>query len=222
MNTRKQLAEQLGVNPKWLPEGDHAKKIAEWVERGRCHIEHRGHKNAPLLVFEDGGAMEIPTVRWVQTSRGWCLVSVDSTHSEEKTTHYDVCGTIDAIKAAISGEPSPDGLLELLDDIEHMIRRMNRRREEYEGFVADVQNIVSRAVRCKPVAQAFGWLDELRQELSNDPDVIKSNQASINDTAESVRDIAQYLEYALEDYRSVAQELGDRVRQIRGARAWGG
>jgi hypothetical protein len=220
MKTQEQLAEHLGVSPRWLPESNDAEKIAEWVERGRCHIEHRGHKNAPLLVFEDGGIMELPTVRWAQTSRGWCLVSVDKTHSAQKTTHSDVCGTIDRIKAAMKDEPNWEGLHELLDDIEHMIRRMDRRREEYDGFVADLQSILSRAVRRKPVAPAFDWLEKLREELSQDPATVRSNRAAINETAESVRDVAQFLEYALEDYRAMAQELDERVRRIKGARTW--
>jgi len=221
MMTREQLAERMGINHRWLPSGGrHARKIYEWVEEGRCRIEHRGHGHAPVLVFEDGGSMEIPSVRWADTANGRCLVSVSDIHTEDKTTHYDVCGTVDTIRSALEGEPNLNGLQDLLVDIEHMIRRMKNRRDEYEGLIANLKNVIERNVRCKEVPGAFAQLAELRKALSENIDVVKSNRDSILETAESVRDVAQYLEYSLQDYRDIVLELNRLCRDIQGARKW--
>ena len=220
MNSRRELAERLGVHERWLPSVEHAEKIAEWVALGRCHIEHQGHRNAPILVFEDGGAMELPTVRWKNTVRGWCLVSSTDVHTEEKTTHYDVCGTIDAIKSAIDGEPETGGLREFLDDVEHMIGRMKGRRDEYERFTEDVRRLIESPVRGKPVEPASGLLASLHETLARDPSAVKAERAAIFEKAEAVRDIAQHLEYSLADYRDMVMELERLCREIRGARRW--
>lgn len=221
MKTRKQLAEKLGVNLRWLPGGEDTQKIAEWIEQGRCRIEHRGHGNSPLLVFEDGGSMEIQTVRWAHTARGWCLVSIDHAHSREKTTHYDVCGTIDAVKKAIAEVPNLDGLQELLDDIEHMIVRMNGRRDEYGSLVDDLRETLDKEIRSKPVPPVFALLSDLRVALSQDPAEVRRNYAGITETAEAVRDVAQFLEYSLEDYRDMARQIDGLIQKVKGARSWG-
>ena len=218
--TRGQIAEKLGVSLRWLPSAEHAGKIAEWIERGRCHIAHRGHGNAPLLIFEDGGSMEVPSVRWANINGDFNLISISETHSNDKTTHYDVCGTIDTIKEAIADAPELGGLQELLNDVEHMILRMNSRRDEYERFVDGIQNLLGRKIRRKAVHPASAHLSELRQVFSMDAETVKSRHDYIVDKAEAVRDVAQFLEYSLEDYREMVLEIERVCREIRGARSW--
>lgn len=220
MITREQLAEKLGINPRWLPADNHSRKIVEWIERGRCHIEHRGHGTAPLLVFEDGGSMEVPSVRWTKTARGWCLASVGTIHSRDATTHCDVCGTVDSLLEAIADEPRLDGLQELLRDVEHMITRMKNRRDEYEDFVKNAQEILERKIRRKGVSPACSQLKELKRVLSRDAEYVKSGRTSIVQTVESVRDIAQFLEYSLKDYRDITLEIQSLCRDVQGARDW--
>lgn len=220
MSKQEEIAKKLDVNPRWLPPQDHAEKILQWVQEGRCHIQHQGHRKAPVLVFNDGGSMELPTVRWKDTPRGWRLVSVGSDHSDRQTTHYDVCGTVDHIEEAIEGEPELEGLQDLLDDIEHMLGRMKSRRDEYEDFVAKVREALEKDVRKKPVAPACDRLDELRQALAAGPDEVKKNREDITETAEAVRDVAQFLEYALRDYRDIALAIHRLYEEVRGGRNW--
>lgn len=107
---QKAIEQILEENRRWLPPSPHAEKMAEAVAAGRCHIQHRGHGQAPLLVFFDGGAMQLPTVRWANTARGWRFTAESSEHSPDQTTHLDVCGTVDTIEQAIEGEPQLEGL----------------------------------------------------------------------------------------------------------------
>ncbi len=220
MPSLQQIAEQLDVNPRWLPPEKHAERILEWVEKGRCHIEHRGHGNAPVLVFNDGGAMELPTVRWMETPRGWRLASVGDEHTEQQTSHYDVCGTVDVIEEAIEGEPDLEGLQDLLDDIEHMLRRMKSRRDEYEDYVSGVREALESEIRRKEVSPAYDWLDELRQMLNRPPQAVQEDREEIVEKAEAVRDVAQFLEYSLRDFKDIALEINRLYREVQGARNW--
>lgn len=220
MPRRDDIARELDVNPRWLPPQEHAEKILQWVEEGRCHIEHRGHRRAPVVVFNDGGAMELPTVRWMETSRGWRLASIGDEHTEEQTSHYDVCGTVDAIEEAIEGEPELEGLQSLLDDIEHMLRRMKSRRDEYEAFVSGVREALDRQVRRKEVSPAYGWLDELREMLDRSPGRVQAEREEIVEKAEAVRDVAQFLEYSLTDFKEIALQIHRLYEEVKGARNW--
>ena len=132
--TLEEIAKKLGVNLRWLPSVEHAEKIAEWIERGRCHIEHRGHRHPPLLVFEDGGSMEVPSVRWANTNGDFKLTSISETHSKDKTTHYDVCGTIDTIKDAVADEPELEGLQEM-NVAKYAAKRFVRRLPDWRSFI---------------------------------------------------------------------------------------
>ncbi|MFP3903385.1 MAG: hypothetical protein ACLFWB_03985 [Armatimonadota bacterium] len=220
MSRTDDIACELDVNPRWLPPQEHAEKILEWVEEGRCHIEHRGHKKAPILVFDDGGAMELPTVRWMETPRGWRLASIGDEHTEQQTSHYDVCGTVDIIEEAIEGEPDLEGLQDLLDDIEHMLRRMKSRRDEYEAFVSGVRKALESEVRRKEVEPAYGWLDELREMLDRPPQEVQEDREKIVEKAEAVREVAQFLEYSLTDFREIALQIHRLYEEVRGARNW--
>jgi hypothetical protein len=220
MEKLKQIAEQLGIHHRWLPEGEHAEKIAEWIDSGVCYIEHRGHNVPPLLVFEDGGSMEIPTVRWTKTSRGWCLVSVGGECSNEGTTHYDVCGTVDAIKHAVSDPSGTEGLIDLVDDIEHMIARMAKRMDEYQRFFSEVRKAIGGEVTPLPGPPASERLAGLRVLLSNDPRDEETHRTEIVAAAESVRDAAQALEDTLAVYRDIARKIEGQVHTIKGARKW--
>ena len=52
--------EILDVNRRWLPPPPHVDKVVEAVLNGSAHIEKRGHHEAPLVIFEDGGVIELP------------------------------------------------------------------------------------------------------------------------------------------------------------------
>ena len=220
--TREDIAARLGVRSDWLPALEHATRIHEAVAVGMAYIEHRGHRKAPLLIFNDGGAMELPSVRWLETERGARLASVTDEHSSEQTTHYDVCGTVDTILDAVKHNKDLLPLLPLLDDIQSMIERMHRRRTEYEQFREQADSILNRAVRDKGLEPAYVWLDELRDRFSDDRvgGEAGGDSAAIVETIEAVRDIAQFLEYSLSDYRKMAVEILTLIETVRGGRDW--
>ena len=231
------IAEELGVHERWLPPVEHARKISGAIARGVCHIEHRGHRLAPLLVFDDGGAMELPSVRWKKTDRGDRLTSVSTEHSSDQTTHYDVCGTIDSIEAALErfvaeertvGEDEVYAPIEIdgatldsyLTDIDHMISRMKRRRDEYEQFVAEAHDLLERGVRRKKVEPATHLIADLRSMLEEPSIAEDAKRREFVEKIERVRDIAQFLEYSLSDYKEIALDLLAHIDQIRGGRVW--
>jgi hypothetical protein len=224
-----EIASELGVQSRWMPTLEHAEKIREAVAFGMAYIEHRGHRMTPLLVFNDGGAMELPTIRWIETSRGGRLASVSDTHSSEQTTHYDVCGTSDTILEAVNRDGDLEPLLPFLDDIQAMIGRMHSRRAEYEQFVENVRSELDAPIRRKEVDSAYNWLDELRRKFRDGSTVqnaVTTDEdrdpriAEIVDIVESVRDIAQYLEYSLADYRKIALRVSSHFNTVRGGRDW--
>lgn len=215
METQKGLAHELEIHPRWLPDGIHGRKIAEWIEMGRCHIQHRGHNACPLLVFEDGGTMELITVRWKHTERGWNLVSISASDSRVNTNHYDVCGTVDAIKSALEQNPDGQSLESLVDDIEMMLERMAGRRNEYTAFFEGLSAIASSPLPdSNPGAQDV--LARLRGEIRQGP--LSPEKVAFH--AESIRNIAQSLENSLAECRRLAVDAVNLVRIIQGARNW--
>jgi DNA repair exonuclease SbcCD ATPase subunit len=217
---QKAIEQILEENRRWLPPSPHAEKMAEAVAAGRCHIQHRGHGQAPLLVFFDGGAMQLPTVRWANTARGWRFTAESSEHSPDQTTHLDVCGTVDTIEQAIEGEPQLEGLDDLCEDIKHMLGRLARRQGEYDSFVSQVREALEWEVRSKPVEGGLQQLEQLREMLARSPQWVAEHREQVVETAEAVRDVAQYLEYCLTDYKKIALRLHELYEQVRGARKW--
>ncbi len=214
------IRQVLEENRRWLPPSPHDEKMAEQVAIGRCHIQHRGHGQAPMIVFPDGGAMQLPTVRWRETVRGWELIAESDEHSEHQTTHLDVCGTVDTIEEAIEGEPELEGLDVLMVDIEHMLGRLKRRQHAYEKYVAAVKEALEEVVRRKPVPPGFEKLNELREMLAKSPEWVAQHREEVVATAEIVRDVAQHLEYSLADFKKIALRLNELFVEIRGARKW--
>ena len=120
----------LDVNRRWLPPSPHIDKVIEAVQKGRAVIEKRGHNEPPLLMFEDGGVIELPKVRYEQTYNGLQLVSSDDAAGEGVTRFTDVCGCVDHIKGTLADNPQaveadPRVFEALLDHALYMIDRMH-------------------------------------------------------------------------------------------------
>jgi hypothetical protein len=181
--------------------------------------------------------MELPSVRWMKTDRGERLASVSVEHSTEQTTHYDVCGTVDSIESALEGlaaerrtaggeeayapvEIDAETLDSYLTDIDHMISRMKRRRDEYERFVIEARDLLERAVRRKKVEPAARLIAELRSMMRDPAIAEEAKRREFVETIEGVRDIAQFLEYSLSDYKEIALDLLALIDGIRGGRVW--
>ena len=144
--TRKSIEDILDVNRKWLPPSPHAEAVLKTIKSGTAHIEQRGHDTAPLGVFEDGGVIELPAIRYEQTYRGMALVSAGESTPADQTRHTDVCGSVDGLQGLLKDAPElvasrPERLYQLLNDACYMIGRMQKRLDAYVQFVADIASL---------------------------------------------------------------------------------
>lgn len=206
---------------RWLPPSPHKEEVLKRVEAGRAHIEERGHNIPPLLVFEDGGVIELPKVRYMMTHRGMELVAADDYLPRGQTKHNDVCGTIDELKGLLKEcllESNPDHFNRLLDDACYMTNRMQRRRENYQEFAAEFASLCERmaAIEGPETEQTYKKSDEIRAILRDSPEAI----TSIYELAEGIRDVANNLESCLSAYKKVAIEVGALYENIKGGRNW--
>jgi len=94
-----------GFDPTWLPPSPHREAILAFLADGRAHVAEQGHGRPPLLVFEDGGAIELPRVRYAPTERGMELIAAETPEAPDQTKHRDVCGALDELKARIAADP---------------------------------------------------------------------------------------------------------------------
>ena len=215
------MKEILSEHRRWLPPSPHREKIAETIVDGTAHILARGHNQAPLLVFQDGGSMELPTVRWAETDRGRQLVSVAEESSPDQTRHRDVCGSVDEFKRLIKEDPQSPVLPRLLDDIGYMLSRMEKRRQEGRQFAAEVAQVAQAPVRGPEQAELpQELLPRLRAYLGQDADKLAEDLDQICEWAEAIRDVAQNTEYALTDYKIMAIRINELFEQLRGGRNW--
>ena len=212
---------------RWLPPSPHREEILKIIEAGRAYIEEYGHHIPPLLVFEDGGAIELSKVRYRMTGRGMQLVAGGDSSSSDQTKHPDVCGTIDELKELLKDQPelaksAPDLLDHLLGDACYMISRMQRRREAYKRFVTDIAALCKRmeAVGGPNSEEAYKKADEMRAFLRNSPEDVTDKLEELYKLAEGVRRVAGDLENSLSACRDVAIEVGRLYREIKGGRTW--
>ena len=212
---------------RWLPPSPHREEVLKFLEAGRAHIEERGHNIPPLLIFEDGGAIELPKVRYLMTRRGMQLVAAEDSPSRTQTKHSDVCGTIDELKGLLKENPElpksePETLNKLLDDANYMISRMQRRRENYKKFADDIDSLCKRMAEIAgpESEQAYKNLDEIRAILRDAPGTVDSKIEEIYELAEGIRDVANNLEACLSRYKEFAIEIGALYESIKGGRNW--
>ena len=226
---------------RWLPPSPHREEILKRVEAGRAHIMERGHNIPPLLVFEDGGVIELPRVRYMMTRRGMELVAADDYSTKgvvheviprigkrsEQTKHNDVCGTIDELKGLLKEnpelpKPDPEHLNKLLDDVYYMTNRMQRRRENYENFAANLASLCERmtTIESPETEQSYRKADEIRAILRDSPETITSRLEEIYELAEGIRDVANKMEACLSAYKEAAIEVGELYEKIKGGRNW--
>jgi hypothetical protein len=212
---------------RWLPPSPHKEEVLKRIETGRAHIEERGHNIPPLLVFEDGGVIELPKVRYMMTHRGMELVAVDDFSPRGQTKHNDVCGTIDELKGLLKENPdllesNPDHFNRLLDDACYMTNRMQRRRENYREFAAELASLCERmaAIEGPETEQTYKKSEEIRAILRDSPEAIMSKLEEIYELAEGIRDVANNLESCLSAYKKVAIEVGGLYENIKSGRNW--
>ena len=212
---------------RWLPSSPHREEIVKVIEAGRAHIEERGHNVPPLLVFEDGGAIELSSVRYKMTRRGMQLVAADDSTSSNETSHSDVCGSMDELKGLLKDTPELSAsdlalLGRLLENACYMISRMHRRSRRYKAFAADVASL------CKCIAEiqepdpekAYEKAAEIRNILRDSPEMVAHRKEEICEFAEGIRKVAGKLESCLSRSKEAARGIGGSYIDIKGGRKW--
>lgn len=217
--------EILDVNKRWLPPSPHVDKVIEMVEKGAAHIEKRGHHEPPLIMFEDGGVIELPKARYEETYRGMQLVSVDSAAEEGVTKFRDVCGCVDYIKGTLRDNPEsleadPHAFDQLLDHALYMVSRMQKREEEYRQFVVDVVTACLPMPQGPSVKMASNAAEEIKTLLHTHPEDIRKNIDLLNQLAEDVRHVASKQEGTLKRYKELAVKILSLYKSAKGARNW--
>lgn len=220
--------DKIPLDNKWLPPSPHREEILKAIEKGQAYIEERGHNIPPLLVFEDeGGVIELPTVRYLMTRRGMQLVAAGDTSSSDQTKHHDVCGTVDELKGLAREQPdlphsNPAIFSQLLDDACYMISRMQRRLKNYEEFRAEMAALCKRmtAIEGPDPNVEVKIADEIRVILRDSKESIPLRIDELDELAEGVRNIASRLESCLSTYKKAAIEVNACYEAIKGGRNW--
>jgi hypothetical protein len=215
----------IEIENRWLPPSPHREEVLKFLERGRAHIEERGHNVPPLLVFEDGGVMELPLARYKDGN----FSPAEGEGATRQTSYYDVCGTVDELEKLLKEKPElaqadPARLFELIDDACYMLSRMQRRREKYNDFAEAVKSVSERLnqITGPRTEDAYEKADELRDFLKKSPGEVSDKLEELYGMAEGIRDVANRMEKEiLYTYRDLAIELGEIYARIKGSRKWG-
>jgi gas vesicle protein len=213
-----------GIENRWMPPSPHKEEVLKFLERGRAHIEERGHNIPPLLVFEDGGVMELPLARYKDGN----FSPAQGETASRQTSYYDVCGTIEELKKLLKERPElvesePDRFFELIEDMRYMLSRMQRRREKYREFAEAVASVSERLnqIAGPDVEDAYQRADKLRDFLKDNPEKVTEGLQCLNEMAEGIRKVANAMEsQVLYVYRDLAIELAELYAQIKGSRKW--
>ncbi|MCK4324372.1 MAG: hypothetical protein KAW89_07570 [Armatimonadetes bacterium] len=219
------IAEMLNVNKRWLPSQPHLDALVQAVQEGRAYLQPRGHNRPPLLVFEDGGAMVLPSVRLEETYRGATLVAAPDEETSEQTRHRDVCGCVDEFKGLLADHPQllasePGRFHKLVDDALYMISRMDRRTSEYQQFLQQLAALAAQTMQTPDLRRADDACEVLHKKI----DVAARGAAAaieeMDELIEQVGQVAGDQEEALGCYKQVSVSVRALYREIKGARNW--
>ena len=216
----------IDENNRWLPPSPHREAVLDTLRRGRAHVEERGHNVPPLLVFQDGGVLELPRARWKGKGDGFYQDASEGAATRQ-TKHCDICGTLDELKQLLAdnselAETEPDRLLKLVDDVEYMLSRLVKRRQDYESFVESAAAAVAKAkgVQLPDVPGAHGHAAKLRKAIEAGTDDVRKRINELHDHAERFRDVANASEGVVRDHREAAVAIGRAFEAVRGGRNW--
>ena len=211
---------------RWLPPSPHKEAVLEQIRRGRAHVEERGHGEPPLLVFQDGGVLELPRVRAKENRVDFWQAPADAPATRQ-TKYSDICGSTDELKQLMAEQPeladsAPDEMLKLLDDMDYMMGRLAKRRGSYEAFVAAVQAALAKMDEIEPADHdaAARESDEIRGAVEAGSDAVRARIDELHERAERYREVANAAERVVRGHKDIAVEIGKRYREIKGARSW--
>lgn len=215
----------LDVNRAWLPPSPHVDRVVEMVIRGRAYIEHRGHELPPLVVFEDGGVIELPNVRYEETHRGIEIISAVEPSALSHTRHPDVCGCVDELRGLVDANPNviiedPEKFHQLMTDAIYMIARMKKRIDTYEKFFGEVAEVCRTGVNIPDPESASSAAEKLHAVFDSAGEGQVPDKESLFCLAEQVRDVASGQEAVLAKMRDMAVKIGELYNEIKGARNW--
>ncbi|MBD3293660.1 MAG: hypothetical protein GF393_12105 [Armatimonadia bacterium] len=223
MDRKEQIIDEWG---EWLPPDPHRQWVLDQVVKGRASIVHPDDDAPPLLLYEDGGSMVLPQVRWAGEGRPWSAgePEIDESGERRNTKYYDVCSSVDEFKEHVAEGPEKlaeerENIDRLFDDIRHMIGRMYRRQRQYTDFADRLRQIIAEleAVEIIDRAPSDEGLAEIERLLDRDA---PAEAERLNDLAEQVRDVASRQEQRLREHKAAALAVLEAYRQARGPRDW--
>lgn len=229
-STSSDASRTVDFDPKWLPGSPHREAILESLTDGIAHVEEQGHGKPPVLVFQDGGLIPLPLVRYAETARGMQLVAGDVPDAPDQTKHRDVCGSIDEFKTRLTEDPGKayaekSQLLMLLHDVGHMLGRLQARRETYEVFVRELRALcdaMSAADRPDPAVASSQIRGLIERVEHSDAEAFVSARDEMFALAEAVRDVANRQERCIGRHKECAIQVDRLYREIKGRRMWKG
>ncbi len=223
MDRKQQIIERWGD---WLPPDPHRQWVLDQTVKGRASIVQPESDEPPLLLYEDGGSMVLPDVRWAGEGRPWSAgdPEIDDSGERRNTKYYDVCSSVDDFKehvAAGSAKLSEEreNIDRLFEDIRHMIGRMYRRQREYTQFADRLAEILAdlQAVEIVDRAPSDDGLAEIERMLVADE---ADDAERLNELAEQVRDVASRQEARLREHKAAALAVLEAYREVKGPRDW--
>ena len=223
MDRRQEIIRRWGA---WLPPDPHRQWVLDQVAKGRASIVHPDEDRPPLILYEDGGSMVLPQVRWAGEGRPWSAGDpvIDESGERRNTKYYDVCSSVDEFKQHIAAGPEKlaeerESIQRLFDDIRHMIGRMYRRQREYTDFADRLRAIIEELEAVEVVDRASS--DEGLAEIERLLDAgAPADPARLNALAEQVRDVASRQEQRLREHKAAALAVLEAYREVKGPRDW--
>lgn len=211
---------------RWLPPSPHREAVLEQIRCGRVHIEERGHGEPPLLVFQDGGILELPRARAKENRVDFWQAPAEAAATRQ-TKYCDICGSTDELKQLMAEQPeladsAPEEMLKLLDDMDYMLERLAKRRTRYEAFVEAVRSALEKVDEVKVADHdaAARESEALRRVIGQGAEAVRARIDEMHERAERYRDVANAAERVVRGHKDIAIGIGKRYRQIKGARSW--
>lgn len=212
----------------WLPPAPYREAVVEFVAKGRASIVQPASDQPPRLMFEDGGSIELPLVRYDGQQPFYSAEDATAAPSPDfrSTKYSDVCGTVDEFKRLVAEDSpffrdEPEYIAERFEDIRYMIARMYKRQREYSDFAESLRRLADElaAVAIVDRTPSDEGLAEIERMLQN-PGCVATRKKRLDELAEQIRGVASRQENRLREHKTAALKLRLLYRQVKGPRDW--